>query len=194
MDDQLSEHIKQAEEAVKTLRSLGLPKPEPMGRLVARLAEEANTYPVPNLAVQICLQSYISNKKELLDKGNNPVDVERAARIAYAGNLPMLSNADCIRDFIACVVHGMAIGAILSSEGTRLLYGAQVAHSALPGGRKRRTKRLKKRTEYATLPSSNSIFFSSLEPILHVSRPPFPFAILLSTLSGQSKTMATSRP
>jgi hypothetical protein len=135
MNGTLFEKIAQANDAIEKHKSLGLPKSEPIGRFVARLAEEANVYPVPNLAVQICLQAYISSQKEQLDKGSKAADVERVGRIAYAGSLPMLSNPDCIRDFIACVVHGMAIGAIPSSEGTRLLNGAQVAHSALPGGK-----------------------------------------------------------
>ena len=141
MEDNLSELIDQAKANIEKYRSLGFTKPEPIGRFVARLAEEAGVYPVPNLAVRICLEAYVNGKKELLEKGGKAENVERAARMAYVSNLPMLSNADCIRDFIACVVHGMAIGSIPSSEGTRLLYGAQVAHSALPGGKKRRPKR-----------------------------------------------------
>ena len=143
MDEELLERIENAKAALEKYESYGFPKSEPAGRLVLRLAEATNVYPLPNLAVEMCLQSYIHNKKEFFDKGGKAVDVERAARMAYAANLPKLSNADCIRDFIACVVHGMAIGAIPSSEGTRLLYGDQVAHSALPGGKKRRTKRTK---------------------------------------------------
>ena len=143
MDDNLFQQIERAKAAIEKFKSLGLPKSEPIGRFVARLAEEADIYPVPNLAVQICLQSYIDAKKEQVEAGRKGDELERFGRLAYAATLPMLSNADCIRDFIACVVHGMAIGAIPSSEGTRLLYGAQVAHSALPGGKKRRTKRPK---------------------------------------------------
>jgi hypothetical protein len=143
MDHNLFEQIERTRAALEECRSLGLPKSEPIGRLVAHLAEEANIYPMPNLAVEICLQAYINSKKEQFNKGSKGAEVERIARLAYAATLPQLSNADCIRDFIACVVHGMAIGAIPSSEGTRLLYGAQVAHSALPGGKKRRTKRTK---------------------------------------------------
>jgi hypothetical protein len=101
---------------------------------------------VPNLAVEICLQTYTSTMQEQLDKKVKSPEVERLGRVAYAAMLPKLSNADCIRDFIACVVHGMAIGAIRSSAGTHLLYGA---HSALPGGKKEAHKAHQKRTEYA---------------------------------------------
>jgi len=143
VDKDMFDLFEEAKADLENYKSLGLPKPEPVGRFYARLAEEANTYPVPNLAVEICLQAYIRNKKKLLEKGGKAADVEWTGRIAYAAYLPKLSNADCIRDFIACVVYGMAIGAIPSSEGTRLLYGAQVAHSALPGGKKRRRKHTK---------------------------------------------------
>jgi hypothetical protein len=155
MDSTVLQQIELAKAAIEKCRSLGLPKSEPIGRFVARLAEEANVYPVPNLAVDICLQSYTSTMLEQLGKDDiEGADIEQAARIAYAATLPKLSNADCIRDFIACVVHGMAIGAIPSSEGTRLLYGAQVAHSALPGGKKRRTKRTK---SVPNMPSSATL-------------------------------------
>jgi hypothetical protein len=62
--------------------------------------------------------------------------------MAYCTAMPRLADSESIREFIACVVHGMGIGAIPSAEGTRLLYGAQVAHSALPSP-KRRKKRNK---------------------------------------------------
>lgn len=44
---------------------------------------------------------------------------------------PPLSGADNIRDFIACVAHGMLIAAIEGPAGARLLYAAQVAHCTL---------------------------------------------------------------
>jgi hypothetical protein len=139
----LFEEIARTKAALEEFKSLYVPKSEPLSRMVARLAEEANVYPVPNLAVEICLQTYASTMQEQIDKEVTGPQVQSLGRVAYAAALPMLSNADCIRDFIACVVHGMAIGAIPSSDGTRLLYGAQVAHAALPGGKKRRAKRTK---------------------------------------------------
>jgi hypothetical protein len=68
----------------------------------------------------------------LREKDVREKDIARAGQTAYCTVLPRLSDPNSIREFIACVVHGMAIGVIPSSEGTRLLYGAQVAHSALP--------------------------------------------------------------
>jgi hypothetical protein len=51
--------------------------------------------------------------------------------IAYRRAMPSLSGPDNIRDFIACVAHGMLIGAIRDTDGARLLYAAQVARGAL---------------------------------------------------------------
>jgi hypothetical protein len=45
--------------------------------------------------------------------------------------LPTLSGLEGIRNFIACVAHGMAIGAIEGGAATRLLCAAQVAKSLL---------------------------------------------------------------
>jgi hypothetical protein len=41
--------------------------------------------------------------------------------------MPPLSGADNIRDFVACVAHGLLLGVLSDSECTRLLYAAQVA-------------------------------------------------------------------
>src|SRR5215472_15217672 len=46
---------------------------------------------------------------------------------AYRNALPHLSSPQNIDAFIACVTHGMAIGAIADKLGTKLLYAAQVA-------------------------------------------------------------------
>ena len=45
--------------------------------------------------------------------------------------MPDLSGYQDIRDFIACVAHGMLIGAIDAIEGPKLLYAAQVASGVL---------------------------------------------------------------
>src|SRR5215472_16230615 len=46
---------------------------------------------------------------------------------AYRNALPHLSSPQNIDAFIACVTHGMAIGAIADKLGTKLLYATQVA-------------------------------------------------------------------
>ena len=54
----------------------------------------------------------------------------RRANKAYCEAMPALSYAGNIRDFIACVGHGMLIGVFQPEEASRLLYAAQVATSA----------------------------------------------------------------
>jgi hypothetical protein len=44
---------------------------------------------------------------------------------------PIYSGYENIRDFIACTAHGMVIGAICSTQSSKLLYAAQVAIGAL---------------------------------------------------------------
>ena len=53
-----------------------------------------------------------------------------AAHKAFQKSLPPLTGLENIQNFIACVAHGMLIGAILSRDGARLLYAAQVAMAA----------------------------------------------------------------
>ena len=54
---------------------------------------------------------------------------ERAGE-AYRAAMPPLSSRENCLDFIACVAHGMLLGAIHEKNGTKLLYAAQVALTA----------------------------------------------------------------
>ena len=49
------------------------------------------------------------------------------ASVAYCNAMPVLSGFDGIRDFIACVAHGVLIGAIKENRAGQLIYAAQVA-------------------------------------------------------------------
>jgi hypothetical protein len=51
------------------------------------------------------------------------------AAVAYRNSMPSLSGFDSARDFVACVAHGLLIGAIPAEQATKLLYAAQVALS-----------------------------------------------------------------
>lgn len=143
MEETLRENVEFAREAIENFENLGRQKPEPLNRLVRRMAEVAGIYPVPNLAVDVCVASFTEMMQDLRkDKKQTLESLALAGRVAYCNLLPRLNDSDSIRDFIACVVHGMAINVIPSSEGTRLLYGAQVAQTALPS-----PKRHKKRNK-----------------------------------------------
>jgi hypothetical protein len=104
-------------------------------------------YSIPNPVVEGCILEWSNTMREELERlsrqegSNDPkstaATVKEAAALAYRAAMPQLSNRQAVIDFIACVVHGMAIGAIPGAQGTQLLYGAQVANSAFPPRKKR---------------------------------------------------------
>jgi hypothetical protein len=123
---------------LKQIKESGYTNPVSAARAVAKVARFAGVYPVPHLAVSICENLYVERSNEVLEEGKSDDLVRLAGKLAYCTAMPKLSGAANIRDFIACVTYGMLIDVIPGSEGTRLLYCAQVAHTAL-------TKRPQKR-------------------------------------------------
>ena len=92
---------------------------------MSRLPDEITV----NSAVQRCVTAW---RQALAAKGvKDPFEPEiwghNYAGEAYRNALPWLSTPDNVDAFIACVAHGMAIGAIEPSDATRLIYAAQVA-------------------------------------------------------------------
>jgi hypothetical protein len=83
-----------------------------------------------NAAVAHCCEVWEFTRRQALNEGNNTVISRVAAHKAFQKSLPPLVGRENIQNFIACVAHGMLIGAILSSDGARLLYAAQVAMGA----------------------------------------------------------------
>jgi hypothetical protein len=146
MEQNLKKAIENAKACLDAAERLGIREPEPLNELLQKMGRLTGMYPIPHLGVEVCVGSYLSASQQMLDKKLSHDAITRAGKIAYCEVLPRLSDAVSIREFIACVVHGMAIGAIPSSEGTRLLYGAQVAHSALPSPKhhKKRNKSAQK--------------------------------------------------
>jgi hypothetical protein len=134
----LEETITLGQQYVEELERKGYPKAVPLGSLFTKFSEQAGIYPVPNLAVELCTDAYAKATKEQLDAGTNYDKATQIGKLAYGIHMPKLSGADNVRDFIACVAHGMLIGIIPSSEGTRLLYAAQVANAALPSPKRRK--------------------------------------------------------
>ena len=57
---------------------------------------------------------------------------DRDPSLAYRSIMPQPTTREAIQDYIACVLHGIAIKAIDEGTGTKLLYGAQIAIAALP--------------------------------------------------------------
>jgi hypothetical protein len=54
------------------------------------------------------------------------------AAVAYRNSMPSLSGFVSARDFVACVAHGLLIGAIPADQATKLLYASQVNLSTIP--------------------------------------------------------------
>jgi hypothetical protein len=84
-----------------------------------------------NHAVARCTQAYADAMQSAIDRRRHQYDAGKEAGNAYRQAMPPLSGHENIRDFIACVAQGMLIEVISGSDGARLLYAAQVAHSAL---------------------------------------------------------------
>jgi hypothetical protein len=84
-----------------------------------------------NPAVARCCHAYASNFDAARKRGESRYAAESAAKKAFCNSMPPLSGAQNIRDFIACVTQGMLINALAFSDGTRLLYAAQVAYSTV---------------------------------------------------------------
>jgi hypothetical protein len=59
-----------------------------------------------------------------------PMKQPRAGR-AFRQLMPPLSGHENIRNFIACAAQGILMDVISGSDGARLLYAAQVAHSTM---------------------------------------------------------------
>jgi hypothetical protein len=139
-EQESNQGIESMREILRKLEEAGAPVCESPAKVVRRLSRYAGTYPERNLAVEVCNHLFAQTADKALKQGDTPNQAKVAGKIAFCAALPKLAGASNIRDFIACVTHGMAMSIIPSNEGTRLLYAAQVAHTA-------RTKRPKKRNK-----------------------------------------------
>lgn len=83
-----------------------------------------------NPAVAHCCEVWERTRREAREAGNTVVLARVAGHKAFQKSLPPLTGQENIQNLIACVAHGMLIGAILSRDGARLLYAAQVAMAA----------------------------------------------------------------
>jgi hypothetical protein len=95
---------------------------------------------VHNPAVISCCEAYMEIIDAAAKQGISRYSVISEAENAYRETMPPPSSPSSIRDFVACVTYGMVIRAISSSEGTRFLYAAQIAHNTRLKRTKRRVK------------------------------------------------------
>ena len=90
-----------------------------------------------NSAIIRCTDAWLRANNAALDKGEGPDEAQKQANKAYCRAMPPLTGPNNIRNFIACVTHGILIDAVSQSVATKLLYAAQVAHSTQPKCTKR---------------------------------------------------------
>jgi hypothetical protein len=140
IDNVISKAIQPGRAILRQLDELGVPTPESPNKTASRIFRHAGIYPLPNLVVDQCYRRFSEAVEQAIKEGESEKVTRHLGRIAYCAALPKLSGVGNIRDFIACISFAMAVEIIPSNEGTRLLYAAQVAHTAL-------TKRPKKRNK-----------------------------------------------
>ncbi len=83
-----------------------------------------------NRAIARCARAFQDAYREEFAKQGFKIDATDKACEAYRALLPPLTSRDNCRDFIACVAHGMLLGAIDDKNAVKLLYAAQVALAA----------------------------------------------------------------
>src|ERR1700746_657523 len=103
---------------------------ETVNSLSAPCAPPDSSPALENTAVAHCCEVWERTRRQAREAGNSIVISRVAGHKAFQKSLPPLSGLQNIENFIACVAHGMLIGAILSQYGSRLLYAAQVAMAA----------------------------------------------------------------
>ena len=96
-------------------------------------ADSAGKEPHPAMlhpAVARCVKANDKTFSKCLAAGYSRADASRAGDKSYRRAMPPLAGREDIRDFIACVAHGMLIGVFEAKEASRLIYAAQTAYSS----------------------------------------------------------------
>jgi hypothetical protein len=94
-------------------------------------SEPAPNPPPRNPAVERCCAARDRSLLESRAGKRDTYDTKSHAAQAYMAAMPDLADYENIRDFIACISHGMVIGVVHPIEAPRFLYAAQVAIGAL---------------------------------------------------------------
>jgi len=78
-------------------------------------------------AVLNCWTAYQQVYATERGKGTDDDQAYESGKMAYRQAMPCFSDRASIRDFIACVTHGMVLRLIPNEDGTKLLYAANIA-------------------------------------------------------------------
>lgn len=103
----------------------GFPEPAPL-----QPASQSDPAPEPISTVARCVNAHNKARSDAFARSQNRFTAIEAGAKAFRSAMPPLLGQENIRDFIACVAHGMLIGAIENKDATKLPYAAQVAFSA----------------------------------------------------------------
>jgi hypothetical protein len=94
------------------------------------MIERLSTIP-DNPAIAQCCKAWLRAFDKGMAEKDNRVYAAFIAGKDYRRAIPPLAGEESIRNFIACVAHGMLIGAVTGADATKLLYAAQVALAAV---------------------------------------------------------------
>ncbi|MGO9433092.1 MAG: hypothetical protein ACLP00_02230 [Terracidiphilus sp.] len=102
-----------------------------MERVCDQAMKELNLFDEAGQPIDLKDENWLANHEremELFRAG--AARAIKKANKAYREALPPLRGAENIRDFIACVAHGMALDVFDTKEASKMLYAAQVAACA----------------------------------------------------------------
>lgn len=91
----------------------------------------------PKAALRRCCAAWQRSFDAYMAQIKRPDDTDKVlaaieAGEAYRNAMPLLSGYEGVRDFLACIAHGILIGAIKPEISGQLLYAAQIALNTLP--------------------------------------------------------------
>ncbi len=104
------------------------------------MVADPNNPALAHPAIAHCVAAWNRTYHAEIDSGTHHVVAEYEAHKVYCYSLPPLTTRKNINDYIACVAFGIAIGAMLPRDTSKLLYAAQVALGSLRNNKK--TKQL----------------------------------------------------
>ncbi|MGD0479009.1 MAG: hypothetical protein ABSA42_02485 [Terracidiphilus sp.] len=115
----------------------------------------ANSSPaLANHAIARCARAWEDAYRTEMEESDSEYLATKKAGEAYRAALPPLTSRDDCRDFIACVAHGILLGAIPATDAGKLLYAAQVALGAV--GAEEKSREMAGYAIYASLSASET--------------------------------------
>ncbi|MFZ0337116.1 MAG: hypothetical protein WAL45_03730 [Terracidiphilus sp.] len=115
-----------------------------------------------NPAIARCAKAWEDAYREQMEEEDSDYGATQRAAEAYRAALPPLTSRDNCRDFIACVAHGILLGAIPETNAGKLLYAAQVALGAVSA--EERSREMAGYAAYANLSEAQTTCLKKLLP------------------------------